>query len=76
MPEGCTVDECPENLSLQTPDGGLVAKVVVGANGGTVIVQVKLNINKTLFLQTEYNGMCQFYEALVKKCNEMVVIKK
>lgn len=76
LPEGCTVDECPENLSLQTPDGGLVAKVVVGANYGAVIVQVKLNINKTLFLQTEYNEMCQFYEALVKKCNEMVVIKK
>jgi hypothetical protein len=36
----------------------------------------KLNINKTLFLPSEYANIKEFYAQVVAKQNEQVVLKK
>jgi len=42
------------------------------------IIQIafKLNINKAIFIQTEYNDLKTFYDELVKKESEMIVLTK
>lgn len=76
LPEGYEVEECPENLVLQTPDGSLTARVLTQPGPGVVGVQIKFDITNTLIPQTSYQEIRQFYETLTAKLNEMIILKK
>jgi hypothetical protein len=45
-------------------------------NDNTVQVLFKLNINKPVFYQPEYQDLKTFFDELVKKQSEMLIIKK
>ncbi|MDD2799793.1 MAG: hypothetical protein PHV20_14480 [Bacteroidales bacterium] len=76
LPEGYEVEQLPQNAKITLPEnaGSLVMQSVV--DNGIVQVVFKLNINKPVFLQNEYDNLKIFFDQLVKKQSEMLVIKK
>lgn len=76
LPEGYHLEEAPAPLSAQLPDGGLAMRYVAGESGGFITVSCRVNTNGLFFPVESYQIVKQFYDALVGKCNEMLVISK
>lgn len=76
IPEDYTVDEIPKSLRIQTPDKGISYSYRVSVNNEFIQVLSSLNINKPVFLQTEYKELQQFFELVREKQSEQIVLKK
>jgi hypothetical protein len=76
IPEGYVTDEIPQNKIFLLP--GNAGKFVYSVNvtGNVISVVSNLQINKSLFIQTEYEALREFYNQVVAKQNEQVVLKK
>lgn len=76
IPEGYELDELPQNKILMMP--GNAAKFLYSASvtGNVVSIVRTLSINKSLFLQTEYPNLREFYNQVVAKESEQIVLKK
>jgi hypothetical protein len=78
LPENYNLDEVPSSLALKLNAEGDVKfdyKVSqVAAN--TIKVQSRLEINKALFSVGEYEALREFFNRVVAKQNEQVVLKK
>ncbi len=76
IPEGYKVDELPKNLSMTTEDNGakFVYQVVQAQN--KIVVSLRISIDKTTFLPSEYQGLKEFYNAIVNKEAEQIILKK
>jgi hypothetical protein len=76
IPEGYTPDEMPQSKIYAMP--GNAAKFVysVTVSGNLISIVRTLSINKSLFIQSEYPILREFYNQVVAKQNEQVVLKK
>lgn len=76
LPEGFTVSSMPVSQTLKLPENvaNFSVKSVVDAN--KIQIMYKLNINRSMIVQTIYADYREFFNQLVKKHNEPVVIKK
>lgn len=76
IPEGYKIDEIPQGEILVLPDNA--ARFVYNANiiGNTFNISSILQINKSLFIQTEYPNLREFYTQVVAKQREPIVLKK
>jgi hypothetical protein len=48
----------------------------VGQAGNTIFISSNLQINKNIFLPTEYPALREFYNQVVTKQSEQIVLKK
>jgi hypothetical protein len=76
IPEGFTVEEVPENCFIRLPEKGGSYLVSIQTIGENLVLTSKFNINKTLFVQTEYETLKQFYNQIIAKQSEQIVLKK
>lgn len=76
IPEGYVFDEIPKNLRLATPDRALLLTVIYSVNGNKLSMQMKINIKKTMFLASRYDEIKSFFENVVAKENEQIVISE
>lgn len=76
IPEGYTVDELPEDLMIALPDQG--GRYIFSAQvmGNQLQISSKLDINKIKFYAQEYPHLKEFFNQVVAKQNEQVVLKK
>ena len=76
IPEGYTVDELPQSKVLMLP--GNAGKYVynVANTGNSITLLSNFQINKSLFLQTEYPNLREFYNQVIAKQAEQIVLKK
>jgi hypothetical protein len=76
MPEGFVVDEMPQSKIYMLPGG--VAKYSYNCSqvGNTLSIVSSFQINKSLFDQTEYPDLREFYNQVVAKQSEQIVLKK
>jgi len=76
IPQGYTVVNLPASKSLKLPgnSASFVCKSTV--NEGKISIIYKLNINNSLFLQTQYADLREFYNQVVAKHAEPIVLKK
>jgi len=58
------------------PENSASFQMLSSADESTVHVLFKLNINKPVFSQSEYQNLKAFFDELVKKQAEMLIIKK
>lgn len=76
IPKGFQVDEIPQPKVIVLPAGaGRYTYSVVQNDSGIVIVS-NLQINKSIFSQLEYPNLREFYNQLVAKQAEQIVLKK
>ena len=76
LPEGFVIDEMPQSKVIMLPGG--VAKYSYNCTqvGNTLNIVSSFQINKSLFLQTEYPDLREFYNQVVAKQSEQIVLKK
>ncbi len=76
IPEGFRVDEIPQSRVLVMPDKAAKYVYNITQIGNTVSIMSNLQINKTLFAQEEYPNLREFYNQVIAKQAEQIVLKK
>ena len=76
LPEGYTVSELPKAVNLKMPDNSAQYIYQVVESGNGIIINTGFSIKKSLFLPEEYEGIKQFYQIVIDKQNELVVLQK
>ncbi len=76
IPENYTISEVPEPLMARTPDGKMKYIYNINQLGDKITLSLMFSRSKTLFLPEEYQGLKEFYQMMVDKQKELVVLKK
>lgn len=76
IPEGYEVETLPAPANIQMPDKAITVSYSIKQVGNKLVLAYNRNINKTLFLPTEYQSLKEFFNQLVKKHSEKVILKK
>ena len=76
VPEGYAIDELPQSKIMTLPGNAARYLFNVAQNGNMISVTSSLAINKNLFLQDEYPNLREFYNQVVAKQAEQIVLKK
>lgn len=77
VPSGYKVEELPKDLSLSMPsEGALFSYQILNEKDNFIKLAIKLQINKTVFLPTEYAELKGFFRQIAVKFGQKVVLKK
>jgi uncharacterized protein YfkK (UPF0435 family)/transglutaminase-like putative cysteine protease len=76
LPEGFSVEEVPESVKVVLPDNGGAFTFQVKQMGGTLQVVSQLKINKLMYLPENYTFLKEFYNLIIEKHAEQIVLKK
>jgi hypothetical protein len=76
LPENIVVDEIPKPRLLTLPNGAAKYTYNVTQVGNVLNVVSLLQVNKSLFDQTEYPDLRELYNLVVSKQAEQIVLKK
>lgn len=76
LPEGYKLEEMPKGESISLPGGGGRFLYQVRQDGNTVHVSSKMMITRARYAPKEYAGLREFYDRVVKKQAEPLVIRK
>ena len=75
IPEGYYVESLPKSIKL-TEDKGFQFTFNISNVGNIIQVVNEFQINKTLFLPSEYESIKRFFATMVEKHNEQIVLKR
>ncbi len=76
LPENYKVESLPENAKVQLDEGACEFSFLTKKNEQYLQFIIGLDMNKTLFLPQEYETLKQFFQAMVDKQSEKVVLVK
>ena len=76
IPDGYAVDELPETLSIALPNDGGTYRFAVAQRGNVLQINSQLNISKTRFYAQEYAALRTFYQQMIDKQREQIVLVK
>ncbi len=76
LPEGYAVEELPQSKASIITGNAAKFTFNVSQSGNRIMIVSKLQINKTLFQPGEYRGLKEFYDRLVAKEAEDIVLRK
>lgn len=76
IPENYKVEEMPKSIKVTLNDnqGECLYKII--QEGNAIVLKYVFTLNKTIFLQTEYPSIRDFYGNIATKNAEMIVLKK
>jgi hypothetical protein len=76
VPDNYEIDEVPESKVILLPNKGGRFLYNTQVNGNSISITSMLNINRSLFTQDEYPPLREFYNIVVAKQAEQIVLKK
>ncbi|MBO0939888.1 transglutaminase [Fibrella sp. HMF5335] len=76
LPNGYTVEELPKPLALSLPNNGGRFNYQVQQQGNQLLVVSRISIRKPVFPANEYVLLKEFYEKILLKHGEQIVLKK
>jgi Domain of Unknown Function with PDB structure (DUF3857) len=77
IPEGYMVEEMPKSAKILLPDdGGRFTYIVGVAEEGKITISSKVSLKKTMYFAEEYETLRKFYDQIVQKHAEQIVLKK
>lgn len=76
LPEGYEIETLPEPTRVVLPEKGASFTYQIQSIGGMVQAMSVLDINQTMFSSEEYPNIRAFYDYVVKKHGEQIVLKK
>jgi hypothetical protein len=76
VPEGYQVEELPKNKNIMIGDKDGKFSYIIGQMDNRVVVNMRFSIDKPLFLPAEYQNLKEFYDQVVAKQAEQIVLKK
>jgi len=75
IPEGYEVEQMPKDIKMNLPGNTASFQMQSSINGNVIQILFKLAINKAIFNQPEYPDLKAFFNELVKKQSEMLIIR-
>ena len=76
IPEGYAIDEMPQSKMWMLPGNSGKYMYNVSQSGNTINITSNFQINKPLFLTEEYPDLRAFYNVVIAKQAEQIVLKK
>jgi len=76
FPQGYIVVNLPANAFLQLPGNTATLSCKSTVTEGKITIIYKISINKSIFVPTEYADLREFYNQIVNKSAEPIVLKK
>ncbi|MGB3465093.1 MAG: DUF3857 domain-containing protein [Cyclobacteriaceae bacterium] len=76
LPEGYTVEELPEPTVFQLPGKGAMYQFSATSLGQKISIVNNLKINKLQYGVNEYEAIKKFFELMITKQGEQIVIKR
>lgn len=77
IPQGYVVEEIPKGAKVTLPDDGGRFTYIVGINeDGHISVSSKIILKKAMYFAEEYEVLRKFYDQIVQKHAEQIVLKK
>ena len=77
IPEGYVVEEVPKGAKVSLPDdGGRFTYFIGVGEGGKISISSKIQLKKALYFAEEYEVLRTFYDQIVQKHAELIVLKK
>jgi len=76
LPEGYVVEQLPKNTKMALPDNSASFQMQTAVAENIVQMIFKFNINKPIFYAAEYPDLRVYFDELVKKQSEMLILKK
>lgn len=76
IPEGYDVDELPQSKVMTLPQNGGKYLYNISKNNGAINLTSIFQINRSIFSQEEYPNLREFYNQVVAKQAEQIVLKK
>lgn len=76
IPENYEVESLPKGVMYKSPSGSCAFKYLLVESAGTISVVSHYERNQIIFPYTQYDELKQFYETIVTKQNEKIVLKK
>lgn len=74
LPEHISISEIPESQVIKLPENAAVAKILYQASGNRLTINYQFKINKALFLPQEYSHLKTFYDKIINKQKEPVIL--
>ena len=78
VPEGFTIDETPQSKVVSLPENAAryIYNVAATPTGDWITITSSFQINRNIFLQQDYPYLREFYNQVVAKQAEQIVLKK
>lgn len=76
VPDGYTVESLPESANMIVGDNAFNFKYLVSNQGAKIQIMVDFSVNKALVDPTQYKDVKKFYQDVIEKEKEKVVLSK
>jgi len=76
LPEGYIVESLPKPIKFKLPDNSIIVSYMIQNIDGKISIAYKRTLAKILFLPDEYQDLKEFYNLIVKKHTEKIILKK
>lgn len=76
IPEGYTIEELPEQINLALPNKGIKYQYFISQNKNILQIIWKISIKQLQFSPEEYKGVKNFFDIIMEKKGEQIVLKK
>lgn len=76
LPDNFEVVSLPQSLKISLPDNAASFICDFKLINKQLLINTKLLVNKEMFLPAEYPGLREFYDQMIKKQSEPIVLKK
>ena len=76
LPEGYEVATLPKSVRMQTDGNGASLTFLANSNSEAVNIKYAKDLNKTVFLPKEYSSLQGFFNQIVSKHSEPVILRK
>lgn len=76
IPAGYATEELPEPAFVKMPEDAGSFRFLVSENDGKIQITSKISIKKNRYKPEEYQGIRKFFDLIVEKHGEQIVLKK
>jgi hypothetical protein len=76
IPKGYIIDETPENINLKLPNDAAVFVYKTEQNAKQVTIMYRYNRKQTYFDPEAYSALREFFNKMIKKQSELIILKK
>lgn len=76
LPEGYVVDTMPQNTKIEFNETEGSFTYLARENGSMLQLTISIDLNKALILAADYEQFKQFYQFMIEKQTEKIVLKK